>query len=83
MMFQRNRLVVAHYRLFESKIIKTMGVLKLSVIEKQNKRFKMKIASKNGKRYQVSNCSCPCWAFLKDGEVVMDDIRSTASWNID
>lgn len=60
-----------------------MGVLKLSVIEKQNKQFKMKIASKLGERYHVGNCDCPCWAFIKEGEIVMDDVRSTASWNID
>lgn len=60
-----------------------MGAIKLSVIEEQNKQLKMKIASNEGKRFHVGMCDCPCWAFLKDGEVVMDDIRSTASWNID
>lgn len=60
-----------------------MGVLKLSVIEEQNKQFKMKIASKLGEHYHVGNCDCPCWAFIKEGEIVMDDVRSTASWNID
>ena len=62
-----------------------MGVLKLSILDEQNKKYKakMKIAAKNGNAYNVGNCSCPCWAFIKKGEVVMDDIRSTASWNID
>ena len=63
-----------------------MGVLKLSILEEQDKEYKakMKIASKNGKSYNIGNCSCPCWAFIKEGEVVMsDDIASTASWNID
>ena len=60
-----------------------MGVLKFSVIEEQKKQFKMKIASKLGERYHVGNCDCPCWAFIKEGEIVMDDVQSTASWNID
>ena len=60
-----------------------MGVLKLSVIEEQKKQFKMKIASKLGERYHVGNCDCPCWALIKEGEIVMDDVQSTASWNID
>ena len=62
-----------------------MGVLKLSILDEQNKQHKakMKIAIKDGQSYHVGNCSCPCWAFIKKGEVVMDDVRSTASWNID
>ena len=62
-----------------------MGVLKLSILDEQNKqnKTKMKIAAKNGKSYHVGNCSCPCECFIKQGEVIVDDIRSTASWNID
>jgi len=62
-----------------------MGVLKLSVIEEQNKAFKnkMRIVSKNGKPYHVSNCGCPCECFIKQGEIRMDDIEVGASWNID
>lgn len=62
-----------------------MGVLKLSALEKQDKEFKqeMKIVSKDGKPYHVSNCGCPCECFIKQGEVRMDDIQVTAYWNID
>lgn len=62
-----------------------MGVLKLSVLDEQNQKHKakMKIASKDGRMYEVNNCSCPCWAFIKKGEVRMDEIQATASWNID
>jgi len=61
-----------------------MGVLKLSVIEEQNKTLRrMHIVSKDGNPYRVSNCDCPCWCFIKQGEIVMDDIESTGSWNID
>ena len=62
-----------------------MGVLKLSILDERHRKYKakMKIAAKNGKPYEVGNCSCPCWAFIKEGEVVMDDIQSTASWDID
>ena len=62
-----------------------MGALKLSTLEERERRVKakMKIAAKDGKPFHVGNCSCPCWAFIKEGEVIVDDIRSTASWNID
>lgn len=62
-----------------------MGVLKLSILDEQNKqnKIKMKNASRDEKSFHLGNCSCPCWAFIKQGEVVMDDIQSTASWNID
>lgn len=62
-----------------------MGVLKLSILDEQNKlnKTKMKIATKNDKSHHVGNCSCPCSCFIKQGEVIVDDIRSTASWNID
>jgi hypothetical protein len=62
-----------------------MGALKLSVLEEQEKKHnaKMKIASKDGKIHHISNCSCPCECFIKQGELIVDDIRSTASWNID
>ena len=63
-----------------------MGVLKLSTLEEQNKRYeaKMKITVNDGKLFHVGNCSCPCECFIKEGEIVMyDDIASTASWNID
>lgn len=62
-----------------------MGVLKLSVIEEQNKalRNNMRIVAKDGNPYHVSNCDCPCWCFIKQGEIVMDDVEATGSWNID
>ena len=67
------------------KLNLVMGVLKLSVLDEQSKKnnAKMKIAAKDGRMQDVSNCSCPCWAFIKKGEVRMDEIQSTASWNID
>lgn len=62
-----------------------MGVLKLSVLEERNKELKkrMRVVSKDGKPYHVSNCGCPCECFIKEGEIRMDDIQVTASWNID
>lgn len=35
-----------------------MGVLKLSILDEQNKQYKakMKIAAKDGKSYHVGNC---------------------------
>lgn len=78
------RLVVCKTNYYSShKTTKTMGVLKLSVIEERNKQFKMKIASNEGQHFHVGMCDCPCWAFLKKGEVIMEDVSSTASWNID
>lgn len=64
-----------------------MGVLKLSVIEEQLKeqRAKLKLQEKNKEKH-IGNCSCPCWAFLHQGEVVDyddDDVASAGSWNID
>lgn len=64
-----------------------MGVLKLSVIEEQLKeqRAKLKLQKKNKEKH-ISNCSCPCWAFVHKGEVVDyddDDVASAGSWNID
>jgi len=62
-----------------------MGALKLSVIEEQNKELKnhMRVAAKAGKPYRVSNCDCPCWCFIKQGEILMDDVEVDGSWNID
>ncbi len=60
-----------------------MGVLKLSVIEEQNKKLMPKIKVIKGGKYHVGNCSCPCECFIREGEVVMEDVQSTASWNID
>lgn len=74
------------FSLFGSQNSFIMGVLKLSILDEQNKKYKakMKIAAKGGKSYHVGNCSCPCECFIKEGEVIMsDDIASTASWNID
>ena len=59
-----------------------MGVLKLSLIEEQEKQKKLEIVN-HDESYHVGSCSCPCWAFIKEGEIVMDDMQSTASWNID
>jgi len=60
-----------------------MGVLKLSVIEEQNKQFGNNMKVVKGGNYRIGNCSCPCECFIKEGEVVMDDVSATASWNID
>lgn len=62
-----------------------MEALKLTNLEKQTATVdaKIKVAAKDGSPYHIGNCSCPCWAFIKEGEVVKNDIRSTASWNID
>lgn len=61
-----------------------MGVLKLSVLEEQRKAQskKLRLVTKNGKKYHVSACSCPCECFVKKGEIRMD-IGEDASWNID
>ena len=61
-----------------------MGVLKLSILDEQYKaqREKKLRVLKNGKRYHVSACSCPCECFVKKGEIRMD-IGETASSNID
>lgn len=64
-----------------------MGVLKLSVIEKQLKeqRTRLRLLKKSKGTY-VGNCSCPCWAFLHKGKIVSyddDDVASAGSWNID
>lgn len=62
-----------------------MGELKLSILNEQYKEHyeKMKSTMKKGKSHHVSNCYCPCECFIKQGELVVDDIRSTAAWNID
>ncbi len=62
-----------------------MGVLKLSILDVRDNQYKtkMKKSVKNDKSFHVGNCSCPCWAFIKKNEVVMDDIQSVGSWNID
>ena len=54
-----------------------MGVLKLSVIEEQNKQLKNNVV-------RISNCYCPCECFIREGEIKMcDDVASAGSWNID
>lgn len=63
-----------------------MGVLKLSVIEEQNKQLKnkLKIVAKEHNIVRISNCYCPCECFIREGEVTMSDgVASAASWNID
>ena len=62
-----------------------MGALKLAFIEEQEeqKKAKMRFNARKEKSYHVGSCSCPCWAFIKEGKIVMDDMQSTASWNID
>lgn len=63
---------------------KIMGVLKLSVIEEQIKKEKANMKVAKEKKYHVGACDCPCWAFLKKGDVVAsDDVEVGASWNID
>ena len=63
-----------------------MGVLKLSIIEEQNKQLKKKLrlVSQKGNSDRISNCYCPCECFIKEGEITMcDDVASSGSWNID
>ena len=63
-----------------------MGILKLSVIEAEEKKLKENFRRiKNSKNpYHISACDCPCWAFIRKGEkIVCEDVASTASWNID
>ena len=63
-----------------------MGVLKLSVIEEQNKQLKnrLRVAGQKGHIVRISNCHCPCECFIREGEVTMcDDVASAGSWNID
>lgn len=63
-----------------------MGVLKLSVIEEQNKHLKtkMRIVGQKGNVVRISNCYCPCECFIREGEITMcDDVASAGSWNID
>lgn len=65
---------------------KLMGVLKLSVIEEQNKQLKnkLRIAGQKGNVVRISNCYCPCECFIREGEITMcDDVASAGSWNID
>lgn len=60
-----------------------MGVLKLSVIEEQNKMMenKMKSAKQKGKANRISNCFCPCEAFIKEGEIaICESVASTSNW---
>lgn len=64
-----------------------MGELKLSVIEAQMKEQRERSRLQE-KKYgnAIGNCSCPCWAFLHEGEFVDygdDDVASAGSWNID
>ena len=62
-----------------------MGVLKLSVLEERNKELqrRMRSVSKDGKPYHVSNCGCPCECLIKEGDIRLDYIEVTGSWNID
>lgn len=60
-----------------------MGVLKLSVIEEQQSMLKLQDGTKLGKTIRISNCSCPCECFIKEGEIVMENVSAGASWNID
>lgn len=63
-----------------------MGVLKLSVIEEQNKQLKnkMRVVRAKDKSVRISNCYCPCECFIREGEVTMcDEVASAGSWNID
>lgn len=63
-----------------------MGVLKLSILDEQIREEKKKLNKlvKSTNPNHVGACDCPCWAFIRKGEqIVCDDIRSTASWNID
>jgi len=59
----------------------TMGALKLTVLEEREKRAKLRVSSVNGVR-KISACSCPCYAFRKEGVITMD-VSVDASWNID
>lgn len=59
-----------------------MGVLKLSILEETQKSEQLE-QSKKDEFIKISACSCPCWAFIKEGQIVMDEIQVTASWNID
>lgn len=62
-----------------------MGELKLSILNEQYKKYHEKLSpTKNkGQSHRVGNCYCPCECFIKQGELIVDDIRSTAAWNID
>lgn len=63
-----------------------MGVLKLSVIEEQNKQLKNRLRVVGQKEHvvRISNRYCPCECFIREGEVTMcDDVASAGSWNID
>ena len=62
-----------------------MGVLKLSVIEEQNKQLKnrLRVVGQKGHIVRISNCYCPCECFIREGEVTMcDDVASAGSWNM-
>lgn len=50
-----------------------MGVLKLSVIEEQNKQLKnrLRVVGQKGHIVRISNCYCPCECFIREGEVTM------------
>lgn len=58
-----------------------MGALKLTVLEKREKSLRLSSSSVNGKG-KISACSCPCYAFRKEGVITMD-VKVDASWNID
>lgn len=63
-----------------------MGVLKLSVIEEQNKKFnkKLRTVGQKGNVVRISNCYCPCECFIREGEItICDNVASDGSWNID
>ena len=61
-----------------------MGVLKLSVIEEQNKQLKNRLRVVGQKEHVVRISNCPCECFIREGEVTMcDDVASAGSWNID
>ena len=63
-----------------------MGVLKLSVIEEQNKQLKhrLRVVGHKAHIFRICNFYCPCECFIREGEVTMcDDVASAGSWNID
>ena len=55
-----------------------MGILKLSILDEQNKQYKakMKISAKDGKSFHVGNCSCPCEFYCKHIYSVLLSIRN-------
>lgn len=62
-----------------------MGVLKLNVIDEQIKEEKKSIKKfiKTETPNHIGACDCPCWAFVHNEGSIVNDIKGTASWNID